>query len=333
MTDEKTVIPWHGIDFEYSRFSIDVAGEKYEFPRSERRYVGPKAFDITIMGYYFSRRKVNGIERTLLKWNYGPEFLDFVNAYRNYYTNKGFDRVALWTGWERSGKSSACILRNKLSDGTLDTSRICYSLEELFEVYKTAEKGQSIIVDEAGYAASRREWYDKDQKELIKVLQVAAARGVNLEFVTPHPDYFSKIISSYRLEDWFRVFASGTEMDRGFVEWSTASRKHYQGGSEPFWVNRDIFWVPYLGDVFPHLNRSYLDKKNRFIGEALAIRSKKSEIEEVQKKLSATKKENLAMRNSFIKELSRLGISQKEIARRLDLDPSRVSQILSGEEA
>jgi len=98
--------------------------------------------------------------------------------------------MAALVGPEGSGKSWTSLKIAELIDPTFDADRVMFDPHE-FMTQLTAWKdagetrGKMIVVDEAGVGIGSRSWYDKDQIQLNKVLQVIRSENMGMLFTLP----------------------------------------------------------------------------------------------------------------------------------------------------
>jgi len=98
--------------------------------------------------------------------------------------------MAALVGPEGSGKSWTSLKIAEVIDPTFDADRVMFDPHE-FMTQLTAWKdagetrGKMIVVDEAGVGIGSRSWYDKDQIQLNKVLQVIRSENMGMLFTLP----------------------------------------------------------------------------------------------------------------------------------------------------
>ena len=98
--------------------------------------------------------------------------------------------MAALVGPEGSGKSWTALKIAELIDPTFDADRVMFDphtfMEQLTEWKDAGEtRGKMIVVDEAGVGIGSRSWYDKDQIQLNKVLQVIRSENMGMLFTLP----------------------------------------------------------------------------------------------------------------------------------------------------
>ena len=98
--------------------------------------------------------------------------------------------MAALVGPEGSGKSWTSLKIAELIDPTFDADRVMFdphSFMEQLTAWKDAgeTRGKMIVVDEAGVGIGSRSWYDKDQIQLNKVLQVIRSENMGMLFTLP----------------------------------------------------------------------------------------------------------------------------------------------------
>ena len=98
--------------------------------------------------------------------------------------------MAAIVGPEGSGKSWTSLKIAELIDPSFDADRVMFDphsfMEQLTEWKDQGEtRGKMIVVDEAGVGIGSRSWYDKDQIQLNKVLQVIRSENMGMIFTLP----------------------------------------------------------------------------------------------------------------------------------------------------
>jgi len=98
--------------------------------------------------------------------------------------------MAAIVGPEGSGKSWTSLKIAELIDPSFDADRVMFDphsfMEQLTEWKDAGEtRGKMIVVDEAGVGIGSRSWYDKDQIQLNKVLQVIRSENMGMIFTLP----------------------------------------------------------------------------------------------------------------------------------------------------
>ena len=98
--------------------------------------------------------------------------------------------MAAIVGPEGSGKSWTSLKIAELIDPSFDADRVMFDphsfMEQLTAWKDQGEtRGKMIVVDEAGVGIGSRSWYDKDQIQLNKVLQVIRSENMGMIFTLP----------------------------------------------------------------------------------------------------------------------------------------------------
>jgi hypothetical protein len=98
--------------------------------------------------------------------------------------------MAALVGPEGSGKSWTALKIAELIDPTFGPDRVMFDPHTFMEsltAWKDAgeTRGKMIVVDEAGVGIGSRSWYDKDQIQLNKVLQVIRSENMGMLFTLP----------------------------------------------------------------------------------------------------------------------------------------------------
>jgi len=98
--------------------------------------------------------------------------------------------MAAIVGPEGSGKSWTSLKIAELIDPSFDADRVMFDphsfMQQLTAWKDQGEtRGKMIVVDEAGVGIGSRSWYDKDQIQLNKVLQVIRSENMGMIFTLP----------------------------------------------------------------------------------------------------------------------------------------------------
>jgi hypothetical protein len=98
--------------------------------------------------------------------------------------------MAALVGPEGSGKSWTALKIAEVIDPSFDADRVMFDPHTFMEqltAWKDAgeTRGKMIVVDEAGVGIGSRSWYDKDQIQLNKVLQVIRSENMGMLFTLP----------------------------------------------------------------------------------------------------------------------------------------------------
>jgi len=98
--------------------------------------------------------------------------------------------MAALVGPEGSGKSWTALKIAEVIDPSFEADRVMFDPHTFMEqltAWKDAgeTRGKMIVVDEAGVGIGSRSWYDKDQIQLNKVLQVIRSENMGMLFTLP----------------------------------------------------------------------------------------------------------------------------------------------------
>ena len=148
---------------------------------------------------------------------------------RRVITRYDWDWWTLHSGEEGTGKSTEAIWECLYTDDTFRRdwwNRITYEAESFLEAIDRAKKGQSIILDEAGEAWYRPEWYDATHRALDKAAMQVRYKNLDLHVVVPFIDLVGWQ-ALRRARDWVYVDAPGFK--RGHMDLYRSSKSRFGG--------------------------------------------------------------------------------------------------------
>jgi len=179
------------------------------------------------------------------------------------------------TGPRRKGKSTMAIGTALELFPEITTDNIVYTAKEFAKLanylpISTADHISVIIFDEAGYGMFKQRWYEREQQEVVRLIEVNAAKCLVVFLVAPHNDFINKALQGPTMSKaWLDVGLAQT-LGKGWASMWT-------GRYHMFRVSG--FWNPVCAFQFdpipagPFWSR-YLDKKYQFISEAGKIASR-----------------------------------------------------------
>ena len=200
---------------------------------------------------------------------YDDRIKDYIKAWICEDLMAGEDFIIKDTGPRRKGKSTlACRTAIDLfpitPDNVVYTAKEFSKVAEYLSPSEPAENKFSIIVwDEAGYGMFKQRWYEREQQEIVRLLEVNAAKKLVVILVSPHNDFMnSALVSPVMCKMWLDVGIS-QKMGKG---WATMwSGMYHQFRSSGFWNPVCAFRFDELGGEFWD---SYMRKKMQFISDA-----------------------------------------------------------------
>lgn len=172
------------------------------------------------------------------------------------------DRLIAVTGPEGYGKSTLAIHIARAADPDLTVDNIIFGRKTLKNRLQNAEKGETIIVDEAGIELFSQEWYAKVQRDIITELVKDRIKGYRIFFVSPHKNMLNKQIRERRVDGWFYTQKLG-RYERGLAQYRESIENPY---------DMRIFWAPRFSVKFGGIDDDfwddYLEKKQNYVSTA-----------------------------------------------------------------
>ena len=188
----------------------------------------------------------------------------------------GEDFIIKVTGPRRKGKSTiACDLaRGIFPEFSVDN--VVYTAKEFGKLAdslpaSSPETGQISIIlwDEAGYGMFKQRWYEHEQQEIIRLLEVNAAKRLVVFLVAPHNDFINSALQSPTMckawidvgisqrygKGWATIWTGTYHMFRASGFWNPFCSFRFQAITDDFWSKYEV-------------------KKFRFIQEASRLVSK-----------------------------------------------------------
>lgn len=139
---------------------------------------------------------------------------------------KDWDCVFLIDGIEGSGKSTlgfACAWY--ITDGKLTMDNVCEGTSDAVKKLERLEDGSTLIIDEGSLMFSSKEVMRKEQRQLIKILNVIRQKMMCLIIVAPSFFELNKYISVDRSRFLLHVY-TGKDLQRGrFAFFSTKKKR------------------------------------------------------------------------------------------------------------
>ncbi len=234
--------------------------------------------------------------------------------------NHGYDNVIINSGDEREGKTTWTTVMAKLVNNNFPVSNYAFSLDEFDTLIETANVGEQIIMDEAGYSIFALDFMKDFQRRLVKKLQVIGKRELILYLNLPHKQDLTKRLRDRRVSAWNYVFAKrlgGGKLERGYCELRLPDKSKF---------DQFIWWKLKYACRFPKVEGKFWDdyeeKKDIFIASVSSTENKKIS-------LTSHTQKAIAQRNKLIKYVHYYQyMNQTEIAYYLGLTQGMVSNIL-----
>jgi hypothetical protein len=195
--------------------------------------------------------------------------LDYVKARIVEDVEDGEDFIIKVTGPRRKGKSTAALSVAR-SLFPIGIDNVVYSAQEFAKmaadlpISDPANGRFSVIVfDEAGYGMFKQRWYEREQQEIVRLLEVNAAKKLIVFIVSPHNDFINSALQNPTMcKLWIDVGISQRYGKGWATLWTGIYHQFRVGG---FWNPLAAFQFEKLDDLFWSL---YESKKHDFIQKA-----------------------------------------------------------------
>jgi hypothetical protein len=248
----------------------------------------------------------------------------------NMIIKKKFDCAFIISGGERTGKSTLGITCGMyLSNNTLTMDNFASGMDDCTEKIKNLPEESVLIVDESSLVFSSADAIKKEQKQLLRVLDVVGQKRLKFIIILPAFHDLNKQIATRRSRFLLHVYTDKA-LNRGFFSYygeKTKKRLYIEGkknyGSmafpEPEWDGR-------FNDYIPPFNDEYLRLKKKSLMESLGETKSgltKDAFYEVRKKILELCRSNV----SDIKH--KHYISNDQWAANLGINDRSVSRIFS----
>ena len=206
---------------------------------------------------------------------YDQRVKDYLRTWITEDLSTGEDFIIKDTGPRRKGKSTlgcrtALDLFPITPDNVVYTARDFAKLADYLPPSEPFDGKFSIIVfDEAGYGMFKQRWYEREQQEVVRLVEVNAAKMLVVILVSPHNDFINKALQGPTMcKLWLDVGLAQT-LGKG---WASMLKGRYH----QFRVAG--FWNPFCGFRFDELTGpfwdAYMIKKHNFIREAGKLAAK-----------------------------------------------------------
>lgn len=187
---------------------------------------------------------------------------------------KDWDGVILIDGLERVGKSTLGItIAYYLSDGNFSVKNICADNNEVIQKIESLSDKSVLLVDEGSLVFNSRDAMQKEQKKLIKILNVVGQKNLIIIVILPSIFDLNKSIAIRRSKFLLHCYAD-KQLTRGRFAYfgEVAKRKLFTVGKKNFdsyiYPKRSQNELGRFTDFNP-LGQEYLDTKKRSLLSAL----------------------------------------------------------------
>lgn len=173
------------------------------------------------------------------KWN---TIHDFIKEQRALVT-RDWDNLILFTGQERSGKSTVMFQVMKALDEDFDVSHCHYLLPEFLADARGIGKYRSVVWDEADLDS--RDAMTADTKETLKFLRECGGLNLHIGLCFPHESQLDKAIKNNRVRWNIHILQRGLFVIRKRVsfkrrgttvwDWKDIQQFRFQANKGPLW--------------------------------------------------------------------------------------------------
>ncbi len=231
---------------------------------------------------------------------------------------KNWDGVILLDGLERVGKSTLGItIGYYLSDGNFTVNNICIDNDDAVRKIESFPDKSVLLVDEGSLIFSSKDTMKKEQKRLMKILNVVGQK--NLIFIIVLPSFFdlNKQIAIRRSKFLLHCYTNNA-LQRGRFAYfgEDAKKKLYSVGKKNFdsyeYPKRSINELGRFTDFNP-LGQEYIDTKKKSLFSALHEEERATHIKQSEriycKIIEAMEESEYSKGLTQIKKANLLGIS------------------------
>lgn len=265
----------------------------------------------------------------------GEIFLRWIN--NRFDNNKNV--ITVTTGPTGSGKSHCDLRKAELQhkrrfNEDFPIENCCFSVAELIQRISSGKlrKGEVLILEEAGVNAGSGDWQNKVVKMFNYVLQSFRSMNIGLWINLPVLSMLSK---QARQLVHMQMETTGIDFELGICKVKPLCHQLNQHTGKSYWkflrvkVRGKVVAVERMGFGLPSqdLIDKYEAKKGKFLSEM--TQDFAEQLRKVERdKLDKLARKELSQLQIQIKDLYLSGLSQKEIANRLDLTQPNVNQHL-----
>jgi hypothetical protein len=191
---------------------------------------------------------------------YDERIRDYLKAWILEDLTNGEDFILKATGPRRKGKSTiSCDLGRGL-DLDMSVDNVVYTAKEFGRLADNLDPSEppddlSIILwDEAGYGMFKQRWYEREQQEIVRLLEVNAAKRLVVFLVSPHNDFLNSALQSPTMckawvdvgisqqygKGWATLWNGRYHMFRVAGFWNPLCAFKFQAMTDQFWKDYEV---------------------------------------------------------------------------------------------
>lgn len=187
---------------------------------------------------------------------------------------RNWDCVMLIDGVERSGKSNLGLSCGwYLTDGKMKVSDICIGADDVIKKIGNAKEGSLLMLDESSLVFYSKDSMKKEQKKLIKILNVVGQKNIIFIMILPSVFDLMKDIAVRRSKFLLHVY-TGRHLERGRYSYFSEKKKRilYDKGKKNF-GSYGFPQANFVGrfEKFNPFGQDYLDVKNKTLLHTLEL--------------------------------------------------------------
>ncbi len=231
-------------------------------PRIVKTFKGEEVKVYRLGEYYFPEHKI------YTPW-FSPDYIDYIAKQFTEMLKYKWSCEVLITGIRRSGKSNLAQQIARKIDPKFPQEDVVFTVEEFTERYLAhppadPEKGYypQIIIDEAGYELFSQQWYERIQKEMVRLFEVSAAKYHIIYLIAPNLGLINK---HFRAFGQYWIHLTTDRLERGTAEFWHVKPNKFQ--AEPYYEAKSAFVFDPLEDDFW---QEYEKRKKEFIRQAIS---------------------------------------------------------------
>ena len=219
---------------------------------------------------------------------YHFDYFLWLHAYGIYkkINGKDNDHFTCISGVEGCGKSVLALLLSSTVSPTFSMKHICFSIQDFFDIVNTAEKGDTILLDEGAVFLFSREATSKDNRKVVKSFNLM--RQLNLHILVCIPNYMNMdtYIREHRADTLLQIRKSrdtykGIKKDG--VDVVNQCIKKVKGVTSVK-LPSGSFWNGYWTKKYPEINdiseEKYSEKKRKHLDMFLDLLKKDAKLDE-----------------------------------------------------
>jgi len=159
------------------------------------------------------KRCPTGFRDWLETKDYDAAFFDHMLYKRTFLIQKSllddYDHFTCITGLEGMGKSTLAIQYCSMVSPRFSLKHICYDMVDLIEAMRTAQPGDSLLLDEGGMFLFSREAMMDTNRQLVKLFMIARQRNVHICVCIPNFFTIDTYLREHRVKTLIDVFKRG----------------------------------------------------------------------------------------------------------------------------